>query len=50
MVRHHPAKLGSHRHCGNGDIMFVMVERRDSTCRRLDPPLLFISKAHCMPC
>ena len=50
MVRHHPAKLGSHRHCGNGDIMFVMVERRDSTCPRLDPPLLFTSKAHCMPC
>ena len=23
-----------------------MVEKQDSTCARLDPPLLFMSKAH----
>ena len=50
MVRHYPAKFGSHRHCGIGDMMFVVVEEQDSTCPRLDPSLLFKSKAHCMPC
>ena len=41
MVSHHPAKFGDHRHCGSGDTMFVVVEGQDSTCPRLDPPLLF---------
>ena len=49
MVSHHPAKFGGHRHCGNGD-MFVVVEGQNSTCPRLDPPLLFISIAHGMLC
>ena len=51
MVIHHPAKFGSHRHWGSGD-MFVLVGLvvLDPTCPLLDPPLLFISKAHCIPC
>ena len=32
MVRHHPVKFGGHRHCGSGDIMFLVVEEQDSTC------------------
>ena len=40
MVSHHHATFGGHRHCGSGDIMFVVVEEQDSTCPRLDPPLL----------
>ena len=50
MVSHHPAKFGGHRHCGSGDTMFLVVEGQDSTCPRLNPPLLFISKAHGMSC
>ena len=50
MVSHHPATFGGHRHCGSEDMMFAVVEEQDSTCPRLDPPLLFISKAHGMPC
>ena len=50
MVSHYPAKSGGHKHCGSGDMMFVVVERQDSICPRLDPPLLFTSIEHCMPC
>ena len=50
MIGYHPAKFGDNRHCGSGDLMFVVVEGQDSTCSRLDPPLRFISKAHGMPC
>ena len=42
MVNHHPSKFG-HGHCGNGDI-FSVVEEQDSTCSRLNRPLLFLSK------
>ena len=49
MISHHPAKFGGLRHGGSED-MFVVVEGQDSTCPRLDPSLLFISKAHGMPC
>ena len=28
MVSHHPVKFGGHRHCGSGDIMFLVVEGR----------------------
>ena len=31
MVSQHPAKLGGYRHCGSGDMMFVVVEGKDST-------------------
>ena len=46
-VSYHPAKLGSHRHCGSRD-MFLVVQGQYST--RFSPPLIFISKAHGMPC
>ena len=46
MVSHHPAKLGGHRHCGSGGIMFLVAEEQNSTCSRFNPPLLFISKGH----
>ena len=36
------------RHCGSADIKFLVVEEQDSTCSRLNLPLLFISKAHGM--
>ena len=38
----HPAKYGWLRHCGSGDLMFLVLEERNSTCSRLNPPLLFI--------
>ena len=50
MVSHHPAKFGNHSRYGSGDMMFAVVEGQDSACPHLDPPLLFISNAHGMPC
>ena len=35
---------------GSADVMFLVVEGQNSTCPRIDPPLLFISKTHDMPC
>ena len=49
MVSHHLLRFGGHRHCV-GEYTFVVVEGQDFTCPRLDPPLLFISKTHGMPC
>ena len=52
MVSHHPTKFGDHRHCGSGDIMFLVAEKENSRCSRFNPallfnpPLLFISKGH----
>ena len=31
MLSHHPAKIGGHRHCGSGDMMFIGIEGQDST-------------------
>ena len=45
MVSNHPAKFGAHMYCDSGD-MFLVVDGQDSTCRRLGPPLLFISIKH----
>ena len=42
MVSHHPAKFGDHKHCGSGDIMFLIVEKENSRCSRFNPPLLSI--------
>ena len=50
MVSHHPTKFGGHRHCGSGDMLFPVVEEQDSTFPRLNPPSLFLSKVHGMPC
>ena len=41
MVSHHPAKFGDHRHCGSGDIMFLVAEEENSRCSCFNPPLLF---------
>ena len=46
MLTHHPEMFGGHRHYDKGDIMPLVVEGQDSTCSCLNPPLLFISKAH----
>ena len=52
MVSHHPAKFGDHRHCGSGDIIFLVAEEENSRCSLFNPPLLFnprllcISKGH----
>ena len=52
MVSHHLAKFCDHRHCGSGDIMFLVAEEENSRCSRFTPPLLFnpplllISKGH----
>ena len=32
MVSHHPAKFGSHSHCGSGDKMFRGAGEKDSRC------------------
>ena len=47
MLSPYPATFGDHRDCSGGDI-FLLVEGQDSTCFRLNPPLLFISEAHGM--
>ena len=49
-MSHYPAKFGSQRHCGSAYMMFVVIEGQDFACPHLDPPLLFISKAHVMLC
>ena len=46
MIIHNPAKVGGHRHCGSGDIMFLVDEEENSRCSRFNPRLLFISKGH----
>ena len=46
MVSHHPAKFAVHRHCGSGDIIFVVTEEQDSTGSRLNPLLLL---SYCFP-
>ena len=52
MVSQHPVKFDGHRHCGSGDIMFLVTEKENSRCSRFNPPLLLnpsllpISKGH----
>ena len=43
MVIHHPEKFCDHRHCGSGDIMFLVAEQENSRCSRFNQPLLFNS-------
>ena len=45
MVSRHPARIGGHRHFGSADMIYLMVEGQDFTYSRVNPPLLFISKA-----
>ena len=46
MVSHHSAKFGSNRHCGSGDMLFLVAEEENSRFSRFNLPLLFISKGH----
>ena len=46
MVSHHRAKLGGHCHCDSRDIMFLVIQEKDSRCSRVNPLLLLISKGH----
>ena len=46
MISHHLAKFGDHRHCGSGNIMFLLDEEENSRCSHFNPPLLFISIGH----
>ena len=52
MVSHHSAKFDDHRHCGSGDIMFLVAEEENCRRSRFSLPLLFnlslvfISKGH----
>ena len=41
MVSHHPTTFGGHRHCGSGDIIFLLFVEQYSTCSPLNRPLLF---------
>ena len=55
MFSHHPANFVGQKHCGSGDILFLVAEGQDCTCSGLNLSLLFISKthvmkAHGMPC
>ena len=50
MVSHQNIKFGGHRRCDCGDMISLVLEGQDSTSACLNPPLLFISKAHPMAC
>ena len=44
MIRHNIAMFGSYRYYASGNMMFLMVEGKNSTCSRLNLPLLFSLK------
>ena len=46
MVSHHSAKFSDHRHCGTGDMIFLVAEEENSRCSRFNLSLLFVSKGH----
>ena len=46
MVNHHHAMFGGHKQCGSGYVIYLVVDKQDSTCSRLNPPLLFICLEH----
>ena len=50
MISYHPTKFGGHRCYDTEGIMFLLIEGQDSTWPRVNPLLLFISKAHGVPC
>ena len=45
VLSHHPANFCGLRHCGSGDIIFLVVKEEDSRFSCFNPPLLF-SKGH----
>ena len=46
IISHYLPKFSGHRHWDSEDIMFLVFEEQCSTYSRLNPLLLFISKAH----
>ena len=46
-INHHPAKSGGHGHCGNRDLMFLMVDELDFICLFTSVITIF-SKPHGM--
>ena len=48
MVNHHPAKFGGHRRYSSGVTMFLVVKEQDSTCSRLNLPLLSVFKGQAL--
>ena len=45
---HHPVRFRGSRLCGSEDLISLVVEEQDYACSWLNPPLLFIYKAHGM--
>ena len=45
MVNHYSAKFSDHGRFSSGNVMFLVIERHESTCFHFNPPLLFICKA-----
>ena len=41
MASHNPAMFCDHRHCGSGDIIFLVAKEENSRCSRFRQPLLF---------
>ena len=48
MVGHQLFNFRGHKYSGSGNIMFLVAKEEDSSCCCLNPPLLFIFKAHAM--
>ena len=46
MVNHQSAKLGGHKDCGSGGLIFLVVKEQDSTYLPKTPSFLFISETH----
>ena len=38
MISYHPTTFRSHRHYGNGDILFLVAEEENSRCCHFNPP------------
>ena len=41
MVSHNPATFCDQRHCGSGDIIFLVAKEENSRCSLFNQPLLF---------
>ena len=46
MVNHRPATFDDHKHCGSGDIIYLVADEEDARCSSYNPSSLFISKGH----
>ena len=43
MLSHHPAKFVGHRHCGSGDIMFLVAEEENCRCSCFNPHIILLT-------